>query len=134
MMSQKFIKGKFIPQGLQKKISLKSLKMSEHDDRKTFISSTDRQMDTTSNRSRRTINKQSFKMKKGAHKSNATPQKDSSKASETNIIITKRSEGQRVVSKKKTGEMWTNRGSQNGKTPLFLSKENTNSISTPLMV
>lgn len=107
--------------------------MSEHDDRKTFISSTDRQMDTTSNRSKRTLNKQSFKGKKGTYKSNATPQKESSKASETNIIITKRSEGQRIMSKKSV-EMWTNRMTENGKTPLFLSKDSTNSASTPLMV
>lgn len=74
MMSQKFMKNnsKFPQPQLSKKISLKSLKMSENDDRKTFISSTDRQMDTTSNKSKRHINKQNYKVKKSKQLRNLT--------------------------------------------------------------
>jgi len=47
--SQKFIKNSKNPnQIISKKKSLKSLRISENDDRKTFISSTDRHMDATS--------------------------------------------------------------------------------------
>lgn len=65
---------------LSKKVSLKSLKMSEHDDRKTFISSTERHMDLTNNK----LDIQKAQI-----------------STDAGIIITKRSEGQRTIKKRK---------------------------------
>jgi hypothetical protein len=111
--SQNLLKNniKFPQPSISKKISLKSFRMSDNDDRKTFISSTDRQMDTASNKSRRQITKQTFKVKKSKQLENltnsvikhqsGTPQKVTVKNTEAGIIITKRFEGQRVVNKQK---------------------------------
>lgn len=111
MMSQKFLKSnKFQPQQLSKKISLKSLKISDNDDRKTFISSTDRHMDTTSNKSKRQSSKPKFKVKRihkrvestlKSPKKVSTPKKESGKSAEANIIITRRNDSQKVVNKRK---------------------------------
>ena len=168
MMSQKFLKENNLPlQKFSKKVSLKSLKMSEHDDRKTFISSTDRQMDTTSNRSRKNGSKQPFKVKRinkkfeynqpPNQKVSNTPEKAAPKLPEHNIIITKRSEGQRILNKRKKivvepkaitkvpdakdrfisherkiSAVWGNQIT--APVPLYMSKQSTNSMSTPLMV
>jgi hypothetical protein len=111
MMSQKFLKSnKFQPQQISKKISLKSLKISDNDDRKTFISSTDRHMDTTSNKSKRQSSKPKFKVKRihkrvesnlKSPKKENTPKKESGKSIEANIIITRRNDSQKVVNKRK---------------------------------
>lgn len=79
LSSQKFLKNSQNPiSKISKKVSMKSLKMSENDDRRTFISSTDRHLDLTSNK-----------------------QRNSEKTTEPGIIITKRSEVPRMVKKRK---------------------------------
>jgi len=168
MMNQNFLKSNnFQPSQLSKKISLKSLKASENDDRKTFISSNDRQFDSISNKSRRKSSKPTFKVKR-IHKridSNSnlpikvlnTPQKSTSKSTESNIIITKRNDNQKIVHKRKkivfdqstlnkykeknirfdsherkVSEAWGNRDANGLK--MYRSKQLTSSISTPMIV
>lgn len=168
LMSQKFLKENNLPlQKFSKKVSLKSLKISEHDDRKTFISSTDRQMDTTSNRSKKNGSKQPLKVKRinkkfeynqgPQQKVSNTPEKTATKLPENNIIITKRSEGQRIINKRKKiviepkaitkapdakerfisherkiSAVWGNQIT--APAPLYMSKQSMNSMSTPLIV
>lgn len=147
-MSQKFMKSKNSkPQEFIAKNSFKSLKisnseqqfqslkfgkLSENDDRKTFISSTERQLDSISNKSKRHINKPSFRVKRVnkkfeySSKNNGlmsnTPEKTSTKTSENKIIITKR----------KVSAAWGNQNSN--QLPLYNSKYAVNNILTPLMV
>ena len=149
MMSQKFEKNSKYVNGVQnQKNSFKSLKISssdrqfmtlkaagknsENDDRKTFISSTERQAESTLNRSKnKQVNKPSFRVKrvnkkfeynsKGSLIASHTPEKTSYKSSENKIIITKRKVSG-VRDNEETRPM-----------PLYTSKQ-TNNILTPLIV
>ena len=107
-------------------------KNSENDDRKTFISSTERQAESTLNRSKnKQVNKPSFRVKrvnkkfeynsKGSLIASHTPEKTSYKSSENKIIITKRKVSG-VRDNEETRPM-----------PLYTSKQ-TNNILTPLIV
>lgn len=84
-------------------------KQSENDDRKTYISSTDRQGDSISTKSKGYMTNAHFKVKRINKKfsynalndkNSMTPDKQSYKASNNKIII-KRNDGQKILNKRK---------------------------------
>lgn len=162
------------PLGASKKVSqtkfynsVKGGRLSENDDRKTFISSTERQVDSISNRSKVQMPKQPFKVKRinkkfpynilDDHKVSMTPDKHSSKNPDNKIIITKRNDGQKILSKRKKivldqKLLYTKPEGGSGRfisherkvsaiptsdlnpLPLYMSKQTGSSTSTPLIV
>jgi len=145
--------------------SIKGGRQSENDDRKTFISSTERQVDSISTRSKgykppfkvKLINKKLPSNLVSGQKVAMTPEKHSNKSLENKIIITKRNEGQKIINKKKRvvldQKLLVNNPTQNkgrfisherkasawgindiNPLPLYMSKQTSNSSSTPLIV